>query len=269
MKTGDAAFTGSVPQIYESHLVPLIFESYADDLARRAKALPARDVLELAAGTGVVTRRLATALPEARIVATDLNQAMLDEAAKVGTQRPVEFRQADAMQLPFPDASFDLVLCQYGVMFFPDKAKAHAEVRRVLRPGGTFVFNVWDRLEANEFAHEVVQAMKRFFPQDPPLFLERAPYAYNDPATLASDLRRGGFTAAPSIETLTARSRAALPDIPAIGFCQGSPLRGEIEARGKDQLLPATQAATAALSSRFGRGPVEAKMQALVVTAKR
>lgn len=269
MKTADAAFTGSVPQLYESHLVPLIFEFYAEDLAARAKVLGAKDVLELAAGTGVVTRRLATALPGAKIVATDLNQAMLDEAAKVGTQRPVEFRQADAMQLPFPDASFDLVVCQYGVMFFPDKAKAHAEVHRVLRPGGAFLFNVWDRLEVNELAHEVTQAMRRMFPQDPPQFLARTPYAYNDPATLAADLRRGGFAQPPAIETVAARSRAALPDIPAIAFCQGTPLRGEIEARDATRLLAATQAATEALSRRFGRGPVEAGMQALVVTVRR
>lgn len=147
----DKNFAGSIPKLYEEHLVPLIFEPYAEDLARRvASRKPAR-VLEIAAGTGVVTRHLASALPEeVLIVATDLNQTMLDTAAAVGTPRPVTWRQADAMTLPFEDAEFDAVLCQFGAMFFPDKAKAFSESRRVLKTGGAFIFNVWDRIEENE-----------------------------------------------------------------------------------------------------------------------
>src|SRR4051812_2201574 len=131
----DKVFAGSIPQLYEKHFVPLIFEPYAADIGERLRSRlalrPISNLLEIAAGTGVVTRALA-ALPDVgAIVATDLNQAMLDQAKAVGTRRPVEWRRADAMQLPFPDASFDAVVCQFGVMFFPDKAKAYAEVRRV------------------------------------------------------------------------------------------------------------------------------------------
>src|SRR5690349_113274 len=124
----DKVFAGSIPKLYETYLVPLIFEPYAGGLAKRRKGRAGSRLLEIAAGTGVVTRALAAALPEsAAIVATDLNQAMIDQAAAVGTKRTVEWRQADAMKLPFPDASFDAVVCQFGTMFFPDKAKAFAE----------------------------------------------------------------------------------------------------------------------------------------------
>src|SRR6185295_17872645 len=139
---GDKVFAGTVPKVYETFLVPLIFQPYANDLARRLAARPVQRVLEIAAGTGVVTRALAEKLPEgASIVATDLNQAMLDQAMSVGTRRAVEWRQGDAMQLMFADASFDAVVCQFGVMFFPDRAKAFAEARRVLKPKGILLFN--------------------------------------------------------------------------------------------------------------------------------
>ena len=149
----DQTFVGAIPEIYDQYLVPLIFEPYAVDLAARLARLPLTTVLELAAGTGVVTRRLALGLPATvAITATDLNQPMLDRAAAVGTSRPVSWRLADALELPFADASFDAVVCQFGAMFFPDKPRAFAEARRVLKPGGTFIFNVWDRIEANDFA---------------------------------------------------------------------------------------------------------------------
>src|SRR6185369_2662198 len=128
-------------------------EPYAEDLARRLAPLRPGRLLEIAAGTGVVTRRLAASLPkECAIVATDLNPPMIEQAKAIGTARAVEWRQADAMKLPFGDAEFDAVVCQFGVMFFPDKAHAFAEARRVLKPGGTFLFNAWDRIEDNEFA---------------------------------------------------------------------------------------------------------------------
>jgi len=159
----ESGFVGSIPQLYERYMVPLMFETYAADLAARvARCKPSR-VLEIAAGTGVVTRQLASALSsDVSIVATDLNRPMLDHAAAIGTSRPVEWRQADVMNLPFPDQAFDVVACQFGVMFFPDKAKAYSEVRRVLRPGGWFVFNVWDRIDQNEFAATVDQALQSF-----------------------------------------------------------------------------------------------------------
>jgi SAM-dependent methyltransferase len=267
---GDKVFGGSIPQFYESHLVPLIFEPYAADLAERLASRRLARVLEIAAGTGVVTRRLASVLPASvSIVATDLNPPMLDLAASIGTKRPVEWRQADAMQLPFADGSFDAVVCQFGVMFFPDKAKAYAEVRRVLRPGGVFLFNVWDRLEANEFPDAVSKALEALFPDDPPRFLPRTPHGYFDRAAIERDLASGGFTASPRIDTVAERSRAASPRLPALAFCQGTPLRGEIEARGASRLDEATDVAAEAIAKRFGRGPVEGRIQALVVAVER
>jgi SAM-dependent methyltransferase len=266
---GDATFAGSIPGLYETHLVPLIFEPYAADLARRlAPRRPAR-VLEVAAGTGVVTRALSAALPEAAIVATDLNQAMLDQATAIGAKHQVEWRAADAQQLPFPDASFDAVACQFGVMFFPDKVKAYAEARRVLKPGGAFMFNAWCGLADNDFARIVHETVAGLFPQDPPGFLGRTPYAYFDTARIARELAAAGFGPSPEFATVPARSRAASAAGPAIGFCQGTPLRGEIEARDPARLQAATEAATAAIAERFGAGPVDAKVQALVVTAQR
>lgn len=266
----DRAFAGSIPQFYERYLVPLIFEPYAADLASRVALRQPSCVLEIAAGTGVVTRQLANVLPQGvPIVATDLNQPMLDHAATVGTTRSVEWRQADAMQLPYPDGAFDLVVCQFGVMFFPNKSAAFSEARRVLRPGGTFIFNVWDRIVQNEFADTVTRALEQPFPEDPPRFLARVPHGYHDPSTIAQDLALGGFTRPPEFTTVAERSRAGSPHIPALAYCQGTPLRSEIEARGSSRLVEATDIATAAIERRFGSGAVDGKIQAHVVTIER
>lgn len=266
----DKVFAGAMPEVYQGWLVPLIFEPYAEDLvARLARRAPAR-VLEVAAGTGVVTRRMVAALPAtAAIVATDLNQAMLDAAAAAGTSRPVEWRQADALQLPFPDASFDAVVCQFGVMFFPDKAKAFAEACRVLRPGGVYLFNVWDRIGENEFADVVTAELEAAFPADPPRFLARTPHGYSDTRVIAGHLAEGGFTSSPRIDTVSARSRADTAHIPALAYCQGTPLRNEIEARDPDGLEAATDRAGDAIARRFGPGPVDGKLQAHVVTIEK
>lgn len=199
----DNVFAGSVPELYETHLVPLIFQPYAEDLKKRVAALNASRILEIAAGTGVVTRALATLANDGMsIVATDLNQAMLDRAAAVGTARPVKWQQADAMALPFPDGAFDAVVCQFGAMFFPDKAKAFFEARRVLKPGGHFVFNVWDRISENEFADVITMELQLVFPTDPPRFLARTPHGYHDLSALARDVAGGGFRKAPRIDTV-------------------------------------------------------------------
>jgi SAM-dependent methyltransferase len=266
----DKVFAGSIPALYDKYMVPLIFEPYAADLARRLSVTPPARLLEIAAGTGVVTRALAAALPPSTaIVATDLNQAMLDHAATVGTPRAVQWRQADAMQLPFADGEFDAVVCQFGAMFFPDKGKAFAQARRVLKPGGLFVFNVWDRIEENEFADVVTQALASIFPQDPPRFMARTPHGYHERAAIERDLQAGGFTAPAQIDTLAARSIAQAPRIPALAYCQGTPLRSEIEARNPAGLADATDVATALLTQRFGSGRVDAKIQAHVVTVRR
>ena len=263
----DKVFAGSIPKLYETYLVPLIFEPYAVDLANRLGSRSLSRVLEIAAGTGVVTRALASALPEsAAIVATDLNQAMLDQAAAVGTKRPVEWRQADAMQLPFRDGTFDAVVCQFGVMFFPEKAKAFAEARRMLRPGGVFLFNAWDRIEENEFADTVTTALETVFPKDPPRFMARTPHGYYDRSHIARDLADGGFTTPPRIDTVAARSRAKSPREPAIAYCQGTPLRNEIETRDAARLSEATDVAAEAIARRFGRNAVDGKIQAHIVT---
>ena len=270
----DKVFSGSIPKLYEAYMVPMIFEPYAVDLANRlanrAAARPLSRVLEIAAGTGVVTRRLAATLPDSvAIVATDLNPPMLALATELGTSRAVEWRQADAMNLPFDDASFDAVVCQFGVMFFPDKTKAFSEAHRVLRPGGVFLFNVWDRIEENEFAHTISVALESIFPDDPPRFMARTPHGYFDFDTITRDLRAGGFAAAPVISTVAARSRAASVRAPAIALCQGTPLRGEIEARGASRLGEATDIAEQALARRFGPGPVDGNIQAHVVEVER
>jgi SAM-dependent methyltransferase len=265
----DTVFAGSIPELYDTLLVPLIFQPYADDLARRVAALGPSRVLETAAGTGVVTRALAKALPATcTIVATDLNQPMLDRAAAIGTARRVQWQQANAMQLPFDDASFDVVLCQFGVMFFADRAGAYAQAHRLLRPGGMFLFNAWDRIEENEFADVVTQALATVFPADPPRFLARTPHGYHDEQALAHDLVEGGFAAAPSIDTVAQRSRAASPLIPAMAYCQGTPLRNEIEARSGATLAQATASAAAAIEARFGSGTVDGKIQARIVAVR-
>ena len=266
----DATFAGRVPEFYQQYLVPLIFEPYAADLARRLAARRLQRVLEIAAGTGVVTRRLASTLPEGvTIVATDLNQAMLDQAAAMGTSRPVEWRQADAADLPFPGQSFDAVVCQFGVMFFPDKAKAFAEARRVLRPGGLFLFNVWDRIEDNEFADVITTELASRYPADPPRFLARTPHGYADRATIERDLSAAGFGHAAELVTIAERSRAASAEIPALAYCQGTVLRDEIEAREPRGLMPATAQAAEAIRRRFGSGAVDAKVQAHVIAVEK
>jgi ubiquinone/menaquinone biosynthesis C-methylase UbiE len=263
----DTLFAGSIPALYDTHLVPLLFEPYAADLAARLAGRPLARVLEIAAGTGVVTRALASVLPESvSIVATDLNQPMLDYASTRGTTRAVEWRQADAINLPFPDGAFDAVVCQFGVMFFPDKVRAYAEARRVLRPGGVFLFNVWDRIEENDFGDTVTTALATLFPADPPRFLVRTPSGYYDHDVIKRELAQGGFTAAPEITTLTARSRADSAQTVALAYCQGTPLRNEIEARDATRLGEATDVVAEAIAQRFGRGAVEGKLQAHVIS---
>ena len=268
--TGDKAFNPAIAALYERYLVPLIFAPYAQDLATRLAAQPVTRVLEIAAGTGVVTRQLAETLHSSvGIIATDLNPPMLDIAQSIGTSRPVEWRQADAMQLPFADASFDAVVCQFGVMFLPDKAKAFAEARRVLRPGGLLLFNVWDRIEENEIPHVITLAVASMFPDDPPSFMTRIPHGYFDHDTIRRDLADGGFSRQPTIHTVAKRSQAESARIPAIAFCQGTPMRTEIEARDAARLEEATDIATAAIAHRFGTGPVDGRIQAHVVAIER
>jgi ubiquinone/menaquinone biosynthesis C-methylase UbiE len=269
MATNYSTFAGSIPALYDRHLGAVLFEPYAADMVGRLPQLRDGAILEVAAGTGIVTQKLAAALPESvRIVATDLNQPMLDHAASKPGMARVTFRQADALDLPFSAGEFDVVICQFGVMFFPDRLAAYRQAIRVLKADGQFILNVWDALPLNPLAEVVSKAMAVRFPQDPPQFLARVPYAYNDDALIRADLAAAGFSKI-EIETVSQTSRAASHRDPAIGFCQGSPMRNEIETRDPNGLQAATEAAADALAARFGTGAIEAPMRAKVIVASR
>jgi ubiquinone/menaquinone biosynthesis C-methylase UbiE len=247
---------------YDEYLVPAVFQPYADDLAARVATYRPNTVLELAAGTGVLTHAVTVGLPDAQVTATDLNVAMVDVGA--ANVPAATWRQADAMQLPFDESSFDLVVCQFGVMFLPDRVAAYSGVARVLRPSAPFLFNSWGPLATHDVEATVMAALAELFAEDPPTFLGRVPHGYHDPDRVSADLAAAGFRDE-RIETveLECRSRSAA-DL-ARGYCRGTPLRGEIEARG--DLDAATQSVTSALERRFGTGPVVGQMAALVVSA--
>ena len=236
--TTDKLFAGSIAEIYDRFLVPLIFESYARDLAERVAKVKPQNVLE----NGALTRQISSMLPaHAPIVATDLNQPMLDRAAaKQPRDNRIMWQQADALALPFEDQRFDVVACQFGVMFFPDKVQGYWEARRVLKPGGHFLFNAWDRIAENEFVGVVTQVLAALFPQDPPDFVARTLYGYFDVERIREELIRAGFTSI-SVEARDDISRGASPHDVAIAYCEGTPLRNEIEARDPSRLEEATQ----------------------------
>jgi ubiquinone/menaquinone biosynthesis C-methylase UbiE len=268
MSESDKVFGGSIPENYDRYLVPLIFEGFANDLAQRVASLSPSTVLETAAGSGVVTRALAPILSaNARYIVTDLNQPMLDYAAarQVADNR-ISWRKADKQALPFEDAAFDIVCCQFGVMFLPDRQSGYQEAKRVLKPGGCFLFNVWDRIEENVFANDVTNALAQVFPDDPPRFLARTPHGYHDTALIRGELEKAGFSSV-MIETRAEQSRASWPRHPAVAYCQGTPLRNEIETRDAGKLESATAYAAAAIANKHGNGEVAAKIQAHIIAA--
>lgn len=266
-----ATFGDAVAAFYEEYMVPLVFEPYAEDLVARLSAQPLGDVLETAAGTGIVTRKLAALRVNAprSIVATDLSQSMLDQARRICPDPAVRWQQADALSLPFPDASFDHVICEFGAMFFPDRPRAYGEARRVLRPGGRFVFSVWGSVQTNDFAQIAEAAVGALFPSDPPTFISRTPHGYHDFATITADLSKAGFAGPPSFDEVVRPSRAPSAENAARAFVRGTPLRQEIEERDASKLDAAVTAAEQALRRRFGDGPIEGKMQAFVVAIQR
>jgi len=269
MTATDVAFAGSIPALYDRYLVPLLFQPYAEDLAERLRDIRSGRVLETAAGTGVVTRVLAETLPpNVEIVATDLNQAMLDLAATRLRAPNVRWQQADAQTLPFDAGSFDAVVCQFGAMFFPDKEAAYREALRLLKPRGRFVFSVWGPLEANPVSQVVSDVVASQFADDPPRFYARVPFGYADPDRILGEVERAGFEQV-DIDEVEKVTRAPSPREPAIGLCQGAPMRGEIEARAPGRLDEITDKVAQALAARFGHGPVENCMRAFVITAWR
>ena len=265
----DTAFVGSIPDIYDDYLVPLIFEGYAEDLARRTALLGARDVLETAAGSGVVSRALARALAaEARITVTDLNPPMIHRArSRLADDARFAWQACDAQDLPFADGAFDAVVCQFGAMFFPDRVRGYAEALRVLRCGGAFFFNMWYRIETSPFADVVTQATSDAFPGNPTQFLARTPHGHGDTTQIRMDLAAAGFRHV-RIETVTLESTAQSARDVAVAYCQGTPLRGEIEARDALRLEEITDAAEAAVAARWGAGPVTAPITAHVIGAR-
>ena len=264
----DKVFSGSIPKFYDTLMVPLIFEGYAVDVAALVAGFSPSAVLETAAGSGAVTRMLAPLLDaDARYVVTDLNPAMLDYAVtRQSADNRLEWRQADALALPFENASFDVVLCQFGAMFFPDRVAGYSEARRVLKPGRHFDFSVRDRIEDNDFGDDVTRAVATLFPDDPPRFLARTPHGYHDVAQIRDDLSRAGFTDI-EIKTHEKLGRSSSAREVAIAYCQGTPLRNEIEARAASLLQVATDRAAEAIASRHGTGPVAGKIQAHIIVA--
>lgn len=260
-----ADFGGSIPEMYERAMAPVMFAPVAELMARRAAALMPQDVLETACGTGQVTRRLAAMLPaSARLVATDLAPAMLDQAAPrlPGFGAAVTLQQGDAQALAFPAASFDLMICGFGVMFFPDRALALREALRVLRPGGRFLFTTWDTRAANPFARIAQDVVAEHLgPGGGAYGLAFGMHGWDAVKDLALEAGFGGFRA----ELL--RLAVPVPDIPlfAAGLLHGNPSGQLLRSKGIDT-APLVERVAARLAAEFGTPPC-ARLQALLFEA--
>jgi ubiquinone/menaquinone biosynthesis C-methylase UbiE len=267
--SNDASFVGNIPEHYDRGLVPIFFVDYAADVARRAAASSPARVLEIAAGTGVVTRQLRDLLPAgARLTATDLNPPMLEVArAKFRPDEQVDFRPADATTLPFPDGSFDAVVCQFGVMFFPDKDKAYREIHRVLAPGGRYLFNVWDSHSYNKVGRIVHEVAGGFFPADPPQFY-KVPFSCHQIDPIKESLISAGFT---DITVAVVALEKEIPDAGhfARGLVYGNPLIDQIRARGGVNPDQVVDALAHALRAEFGEDPGRMPLQAIIFSASR
>jgi ubiquinone/menaquinone biosynthesis C-methylase UbiE len=259
---------GSIPENYERHLVPLLFLDYGADLASRISRmdLPSGGtVLETACGTGAVTRFLPGCLSDNRVIVTDLAPTMVEQAQQIVGDRPnFTYQQADATDLPFADDTFDAVICQFSLMLFPDKERGMREAARVLKPGGRFLFNVWDRLEHNGFSQAVHEFVGEMFPNDPPRFLEM-PYAYHDLSTMVEALQQTKFGSV-EIAVQPRESSASDAHQVAMGLIAGSPLANQVTERGS--LEDTVAAVESALAQRFGSGEISAPMQAFQTSAR-
>jgi len=264
-----SAVDRGMPAHYDRALGPVFFVDYADDIARRAAASAPARVLELAAGTGIVTRRLRDLLPPAtQLVATDLNPPMLDVArGKFAAAEAVRFQPADAMELPFPDGSFDAIVCQFGVMFFPDKDKAYREAHRVLGTGGRYLFSVWDSHDYNPIGRLASDIAAKLFPADPPQFFD-APFGYHLIDPIKQSLLRAGFG---EIAIAVLPIDQPIADVAgfADGLVHGSPFIEQLRARGISDPAPVVSAIADALRREFGTDPTRMKLQAIVFEATR
>jgi SAM-dependent methyltransferase len=267
MSNNAAGFIGSIPQHYEQGLGPLIFVDYAADIAQRVAAGNPGRVLETASGTGIVTRKLRDALPaRAHLTATDLNPPMLEVArVKFRADEQVEFQPADAMALPFADASFDAVVCQFGVMFFPDKAKSCSEVYRVLAPGGRYVFSVWDSHRYNPFGRIAHEVPGRFFPADPPQFYN-VPFSCHQIDPIKEFLIAAGFC---DISVAVVGFEKDIPDasVFAHGLIYGNPMIDQVRERGGVEPELIVEALVQALRREFGADPGRMPLQAITFSA--
>lgn len=267
MPEANAQFVGSIPEIYDRCLGPVLFEPYAADLVARVKVEPGARVLELACGTGIVTRRLRDFLPAgATLIATDLNEPMLAFAArKFRPGERVEWRQADASALPFPDGSVDAVVCQFGVMFVPDKPLAMREARRVLRPGGLLAFNVWGSMEEDPFALVAHETIAGFFPDDPPTFYQ-VPFSMHDRGELERLVSGAGFTSV-KVETVRLTGESPTARELSIGLVEGNPVVAAIRERGTVPVETIVDRMTEAVRTLTGDRPARVGLVAHVVTA--
>jgi SAM-dependent methyltransferase len=266
---GHVAFVGSVPENYDRYLGPLLFQPFADDLAGRLPVRPGLRVLEVACGTGRVTRRLLERLAgTGTIVATDLNEAMMAcGKSQLGERPGLQWRQADATALPFEDRAFDAVVCQFGLMFFPDKAAALREAFRVLAPGGVYLFNVWGAMSTNPLQRITHETAVRFFPADPPRFYE-VPCSLHEPAPLQVLLAAAGFTGV-EIVHLDKTGTSPSTDEAAVGLLDGNPIAAAIVERRAEALPEVRRAVAERIAAELGDRPVRAPLRAVVLSARR
>lgn len=259
----DRNFAHSTPALYDRYMGPLLFEPYAKLVAERCALLQPDRILETAAGTGIVTRAVLRAAPQAQVVATDINPAMLDFATHALRSERVSYQRADAQNLPFSDSIFDLVLCQFGVMFFPDKIRANQEARRVLRPSGHYLLVTFDHLGLNPIPKAAQDAVSALFAQEPFDYMERGPFSYTDPAQIKHDLLAAGFT---DIDIDTIKLSICINSYDAAqGLVFGSPFRAEIERRDPSAVDRAAEAVAQALVRWDGK---DAPMSAHLITAR-
>jgi len=269
MENKNAHFAGSIPAAYDRYLGPVLFQPYAEDLAARLNVEANASVLELACGTGILTRVLRDRLPgTTRLVATDLNEPMFQNAAqRFRHDEAIEWQQADASSLPFEDESFDAVVCQFGIMFVPDKALSAREARRVLKPGGLFLFNVWDSMEHNDLGRIAHETISSFFEKDPPTFYQ-VPFGYHDHSEIKRVLEGAGFRDV-RVEVVAKMGGASRPEDAARGLVHGNPVAVAITERDPSLLPVITNAVADTLKKRFGETSVRAPMRAIVVEARR